>query len=78
MAGSVSSQIWLAVSLQIASYDFMSTAIGNSGLFYIFAALNLVSAIFTAVFVPETKGKSTDQIEDIMLGKKTVHDQINQ
>ena len=37
-------------------------SIGNSGTFWLYAAVNFVGGMFLAVFLPETKGKSEDEI----------------
>ncbi|MQM03001.1 hypothetical protein Taro_035772 [Colocasia esculenta] len=45
------------------SFLSVSTAISVAGTFFIFSAISAVSVIFVHMFVPETKGKSLEQIE---------------
>jgi hypothetical protein len=40
--------------------------IGMHGAIYLFAANSLLGAIFVLLFIPETKGKSSDEIMRIM------------
>ena len=40
----------------------MTRWLGSDGLFWFYSACCLVCALFTMVFVPETKGKSTEEI----------------
>ena len=40
-----------------------STILGYAGLFWLYAVVNLWNAVFTYFFVPETKGKTLEDIE---------------
>ncbi len=42
---------------------------GRSGTFLLYAVLTLVALVFTAVLVPETKGRSLEEIEDALEGR---------
>jgi MFS family permease len=44
---------------------------GRSGTFLLYAVLTLVALVFTAVLVPETKGRSLEEIEDALEGRQT-------
>ena len=38
-------------------------AVDESGAFWVYGGICLVGTVFTAVFVPETRGKSIDEIQ---------------
>ena len=41
----------------------LSNLVNNSGVYFIFASVSLFCAIFTALVVPETKGKSPEEMK---------------
>ena len=43
---------------------------GRTGTFLLYAVLTLVALVFTAVLVPETKGRSLEDIEDALEGRQ--------
>ncbi|CAK1543356.1 unnamed protein product [Leptosia nina] len=60
--GVVVTYIWFVESLQLLIYAPISNFFGYHTLFYIFAGINLVGFIFTLLFIPETKGKSEEEV----------------
>jgi SP family galactose:H+ symporter-like MFS transporter len=44
---------------------------GRSGTFLVYGVLTLVAVVFTARLVPETKGRSLEEIEDALEGRTT-------
>ena len=49
-------------------------AIGSSSCYFIFAGIALAGTVFIIFFVPETRGKSEEEIRDIFSGKKSTTD----
>lgn len=54
---------WACAFLVVQFYPWMETSLGTGTAFGIFAALILIASIFIAVFIPETKGKTLDEIQ---------------
>jgi len=55
----------LAVFLQLKIFSSMESSIGMGGIFLAFACSLIVSAVFTATVVPETRNKSLSELEQI-------------
>ena len=49
----------------------METALGYYGVFWIYAINSLLGTIFVIFVLPETKGKSLTEIEQLFAGKLT-------
>lgn len=49
-------------------FNDMNNAMGRSGTFWFFAASCLATAIFSIIYIPETKGKSFKEIQDMLNG----------
>lgn len=56
--------LWIANFLVSLIFPILLGNIGLSNTFIIFAVLNVISIIFVKKFLPETKGKSLEDIED--------------
>ncbi|XP_039818969.1 probable polyol transporter 4 isoform X1 [Panicum virgatum] len=63
--GSALGQVGGRVSSGLVSMSFLSMAraISVAGMFFVFAAISVVSVLFVYFCVPETKGKTLEQIE---------------
>jgi len=46
----------------------MEKAFGNYALFWMFGASCIISVVFTVLLLPETKGKSLQEIQDELNG----------
>lgn len=61
---------WLLAFVITVTFGFISEAIGIGQTFWIFAGLSVLGTIFTFLLVPETKGKSMNDIQRILNGEK--------
>ncbi|XP_014475295.1 PREDICTED: facilitated trehalose transporter Tret1-2 homolog [Dinoponera quadriceps] len=57
-------------SVSIKTYPDMLDAMGKHGVFLFFAVTSLVGAVFVTICLPETKGKTLREIEDMFSKKK--------
>ncbi|KAJ8920261.1 hypothetical protein NQ315_011922 [Exocentrus adspersus] len=65
-ASCVSSTCWLTTFLITRFFNDMNDGLGRAGTFWFFAACCLTAAIFSVIMVPETKGKSFSEIQDML------------
>ncbi|ORM65367.1 MFS transporter [Pantoea rodasii] len=65
LTGSAVSFQWICNAIVAFAFPPLLSAVGNNA-FFIFAGLNVVSLIFVAVVLPETRGKSLEEIETYM------------
>lgn len=54
-------------------YPTMSIRMGTVSVFYFFGAVSLASVFYLYMFLPETKGKSLEEIEDMFKGRRTIY-----
>ena len=57
---------WIVSFLVAQFIPVIGEAIGDSACYFIFSAIALLGTIFITIFVPETKGKSEDEIKAIL------------
>lgn len=62
---------WFLVFLVTKTFSDMSKALGSATTFWIFAGVMVFATIFTLFFIPETKGKSTETIQNELNGIKS-------
>ena len=55
--------VWLTNFVIGLVFPVLLTSFGLSGTFCIFVVIGLLALVFTKMFVPETKGKTLEQIE---------------
>jgi SP family arabinose:H+ symporter-like MFS transporter len=60
--------LWLVAYFGNLVYPTMQRILGHSGTFWFFSAAALANLLFVVFWVPETKGRSLEQIEDIWTG----------
>ncbi|XP_068083958.1 facilitated trehalose transporter Tret1-like [Anabrus simplex] len=54
----------IALFLVVKSYPNLNAALGKDGTFWFYSAMCSLSCVFVAVMLPETKGKSLEEIEE--------------
>ena len=55
--------LWLACILVAFTYLSLVEAIGSAGAFWVYAAMSVVNLLFVLRVMPETKGRSLEEIE---------------
>ena len=70
VAGSIAgTSNWVLAFIVTKTFVNLRTAMGSGETFWLFSGITLVGVVFVYVFVPETKGKSLNEIQDILAGK---------
>jgi len=59
--------LWVACFILTYTFPMLNKWLGASGTFWVYASVNLVSFIFIALQLPETKGKSLEEIEQYLV-----------
>ena len=60
---------WICAFIVVRGFQLLEASITNTGTFFLFAGFNLIAVIFALVCVPETKGKSLEDIECFLYGR---------
>jgi SP family sugar porter-like MFS transporter len=55
--------LWTACFILTFTFPILNEKLGTAGTFWIYAAICLFGLVFTVFTLPETKGKSLEQIE---------------
>ncbi|KAL4712918.1 hypothetical protein ACJJTC_011988 [Scirpophaga incertulas] len=61
---------WFVSFVQLAVYGPICNLLGMHTMFYIFSGVNVFGIFVALILLPETKGKTVDEIEQILLGKR--------
>ncbi|MGM7721370.1 sugar porter family MFS transporter [Metabacillus sp. Hm71] len=69
--GFASTSLWLANIVVSLSFPVLLRSLGSSVLFLIYATIGIVAFLFVMKFVPETKGKTLEEIEEEITSKKS-------
>ena len=70
VAGSIAGTTnWVLAFIVTKTFVDLRIALGSGETFWLFSGITLVGVLFVFVFVPETKGKSLNEIQDILAGK---------
>ncbi|XP_004927669.1 facilitated trehalose transporter Tret1-2 homolog [Bombyx mandarina] len=62
--------VWFLNFFILIIFSYMTTLVGIHGVFYCFAAVALCNMAVSYIIVPETKGLSNSQIQDVFLKRK--------
>ena len=57
------SALWISAFALTYSFPFINRALGSAGSFFTYGAICLAGAVFVFFFVPETKGRTLEEIE---------------
>src|SRR6202021_3325029 len=57
------SALWTASFLLTYTFPAMNASFGTAGIFFVYGMICLAGCVFVAIFVPETKGRTLEQIE---------------
>tara|TARA_R110002111_G_scaffold160620_2_gene227132 strand:+ start:26 stop:355 length:330 start_codon:yes stop_codon:yes gene_type:complete len=68
--GSTTHWVLAALIPSLIPYLFSHPAIGAGVVFLFFAAMMVLQLLFVAFMMPETKGKTLEELEELMLNKK--------
>lgn len=58
------SALWIASFALTYSFPFINRGLGSSGTFFTYGAICLIGAVFVYISVPETKGRTLEEIEE--------------
>jgi MFS family permease len=61
------STLWVADFLLTQTFPMLKAAVGNAGAFWLYALICIAGFIFILIAIPETKGKSLEQVEKALL-----------
>ena len=63
----------LELFIVVKTFPMLSTKYGDGATFWFYAGFCLMAVIFTLITIPETKGKSLEEIEDYFNYKRKLH-----
>lgn len=78
IAGSVAGTFnWALAFLITRTFGDMKASLGEGQTFWLFTGFCVVGLLFVFFFVPETKGKSLTEIQQILGGEKVMNSENN-
>jgi len=63
----------LELFVVVKTFPMLSTKYGDGATFWFYSGFCLAAVVFTLLFIPETKGKSLEEIEDYFNYKRKLH-----
>jgi MFS family permease len=66
--------LWIASALLVQTFPFLNESLGTSGTFWVYGAICAFGFVFVLKKLPETKNKSLEEIEQLMLKDKKTKD----
>ena len=64
-----SSTHWILAAIIPSIFPYLLESLGGGVIFMVFAGMMVLQLLFVAFMMPETKGKTLDELEDIILKK---------
>lgn len=64
--------LWIASALLVQTFPYLNKTFGTAGSFWLYGLICAFGYVFILEKLPETKNKSLEKIEDILLGKKNL------
>ncbi|XP_060517369.1 facilitated trehalose transporter Tret1-like [Cylas formicarius] len=68
-SAAVSCMCWFCSFLITHFFNDLTNSLQKSGTFWFFGGCNVLTAIFTLIWIPETKGKSFSEIQEMLQGR---------
>ena len=65
------SSLWIASFLLTYTFPMLNERLGTSGIFFVYGVICMAGFLFVAWFVPETKGRTLEQIEAAVTSDRT-------
>ncbi|KPM05562.1 Facilitated trehalose transporter Tret1-like protein, partial [Sarcoptes scabiei] len=62
---------WTCAFIITKNFEFLKDSLTKHGTFFLFAAISFISIIFVIFMLPETKGKSAEQIQKFFQSKRS-------
>jgi SP family sugar porter-like MFS transporter len=62
--------LWVACFVLTYTFPYLNKALGASGTFWVYGGICIAGFFFVLSNLPETKGKSLEEIENDLVGKK--------
>lgn len=76
MAGVAMAFSFFCSSMTVLFYTPVADALGPHVVFYTFGAIGLLGAAYTVLWVPETKGKSLEEIREYWVPRRAPIDSV--
>lgn len=58
--------LWVFAFIMLKMFPLISSVLGMDGSMFVYAGISLLGAIFVLLYMPETKGKSFDEIAKLL------------
>lgn len=58
--------LWMFAFIMVKAFPLIAAAVGMYGCWFLFAGVAFAGAVFVLAVLPETKGKSFEEIMEIM------------
>ena len=58
--------LWMASCILTYTFPFLNTFLGTSGTFWIYSCICIAGFVFIFFWLPETKGKSLEELEKVL------------